>query len=263
MAASAPSASPSIALRDATLAYPIGALQMSLKSLLFGRSEERTVSQDSRLSMQGEVTAFRDLTLSISAGERVGVVGSNGSGKSSLLRTIAGIYPLKSGTVRVNGQVQGMFDIGLGFEPDATGRENIRYRGLVMGCHPDEIAAREDEIVAFSELGDFIDLPIRSYSTGMLVRLAFSISTYLSGDILLLDEIFGAGDVAFLAKAQARMHSLIYGAGILMLASHSSAQICEFCTRAIWLERGVLRADGPPGEVTRAYEDYMRGGVPA
>lgn len=252
--------SASIVLERATLSYPVGSQRRSLKSLLFGSADETAASRDPRLKQDGEVLALAGVSFAISEGERIGVIGANGAGKSTLLRVIAGVYPLQSGRIRVTGRVQGMFDIGLGFEHDATGRENIRYRGLVMGATPSEISAREAEIIAFADIGEFIDLPIRTYSTGMLVRLAFSVSTYLSGDILLIDEVFGAGDVSFQEKATARMMSLIDNASIVVIAGHGMAHLNQLCTRVLWLDKGRIIADGRPVDVTNAYESWMRSG---
>lgn len=239
-----------LSVRSAVLDYPIGPVsRASIKTALFS-----TVGfKEKRPSSFEYVRALNGISFDVSAGERIGIIGRNGSGKSTLLRALAGIYPITSGLIQIRGRVQGMFDIGLGFEPEATGRENIRYRGLVMGLSPREIAAREPEIIEFAAIGDFIDLPVRTYSTGMGVRLAFAISTYLQGDILLLDEMLGAGDASFQAKAQARMKGLLSSANIVVLVSHSMEAIQEVCPRTIWLDRGRIRADGPSAEVVAEY----------
>ena len=148
--------------------------------------------------MLKDVHALKNFNLHIEAGERVGVIGHNGSGKSTLLKTIAGIYPVESGIVDVQGKIKALFDIVLGFDLESTGRENILYRGLLLGALPSEIEAKTQEIIDFTGLGDFIDFPIKSYSNGMLIRLAFAVSTSLSGEILLLDEVIAAGDAGSL-----------------------------------------------------------------
>jgi lipopolysaccharide transport system ATP-binding protein len=193
------------------------------------------------------------VTLNIAAGERVGIIGRNGAGKSTLLRAIAGIYPLASGEVDVAGSLQSLFEIGLGFEGEATGRENILFRGLVMGCTPEFVRAREAEIVAFADLGEFIDMPIRTYSAGMVVRLAFAISSMLDADILLIDEVFGAGDAAFQAKAVRRLEQMIDRASIVVMVGHDLPTIEKVCSRAMWLDKGCIKVDGPSKDVVERY----------
>lgn len=239
-----------ISVVNATLDYPLGPLtRASLKSHLFGLfgGRERNVAEVEY------VRALDGISFDVCYGERLGVIGKNGSGKSTLLRALAGVFPLASGEIHIHGVVQGMFDIGLGFEHEATGRENILYRGLIMGLSPAEVRAREEEIVAFAEIGHFIDLPVRTYSSGMAVRLAFAISTYLQGDILLLDEMLGAGDAGFQARAAARMQSIVQSAGALVLVSHDMSVIQSVCTRVIWLDSGKIVASGEPQAVVAQY----------
>lgn len=236
----------------ATLDYPMSPLkQRSIKSAIFGLFGPYR----ERHPLPQYVRALDAVSFSVRPGERVGIIGRNGSGKSTLLRAIAGIYPITSGTISVDGTIQGMFDIGLGFEPEATGRENILYRGLVMGLSPTEVREREEGIVRFADLGDFIDFPVRTYSSGMVVRLAFSISTYLQGDILLLDEMLAAGDASFIEKAAARMNSLVDSASVVLLVSHSMATIRRVCPRCIWLDKGKIIFDGDSESATRMYEE--------
>ena len=192
-----------------------------------------------------DVHALKNLTLSISKGERVGLLGHNGAGKSTLLKTIAGLYPISSGTLTVTGEIRSLFDLSLGFEPDATGRENILYRGLLLGMSPKFMRSKEEEIVEFAGLGEFIDYPIKTYSAGMQVRLAFAVSTAIGGDILLLDEVIGAGDANFMAKAKNRISELIARAEILVLASHDFSALKNLCTRGIVLKHGSVLFDGP------------------
>lgn len=205
-----------------------------------------------------DVHALKNLDLHIKAGERVGVIGRNGSGKSTLLKTIAGIYPVENGTVDVEGKIMALFDIILGFDLESTGRENIMYRGLLLGATPDEIRAQTQEIIDFSELGEFIDYPVKSYSSGMLVRLAFSVSTSLPGQILLLDEVIAAGDIGFIAKAQKRMLDLIDEAEIMVFVTHNLQMVQEICNRVILLNHGVVLDDGKPEEVIRHYKELMK-----
>jgi lipopolysaccharide transport system ATP-binding protein len=204
--------------------------------------------------LTGDIHALKNITLEIGAGERVGLLGHNGAGKSTLLKAIAGLYPPSGGSLRVAGGVRALIEISLGFEPDATGRENILYRGLLMGLTPSEVRALEEEIVAFADIGEFIDFPIKTYSAGMQVRLAFAISVAVSGQILLLDEIIGAGDATFQEKARKRIHKLIERSEILVLASHDFVSLQSICERGIVLDHGQLMFDGPIGEAVRTYK---------
>jgi lipopolysaccharide transport system ATP-binding protein len=240
-----------ISFQGVNLGYPLAPLQRrSIKSDLLRLSRH---GREARID-QEFVKALIDVSIEIKQGDRVGLVGRNGAGKSSFLRVAAGVYLPQSGVVDVRGQVQALFDIGIGFESHATGRENIFYRGLVMGQRPEEIRARVDEIIAFADIGEFIDMPLRSYSAGMGVRLAFAISTFLEGDVLLIDEVFGAGDLAFYTKAKNRMLQLVNQAKIVCFASHDLATIRDICNRAIWVHGGHIVADGKPEDVTKEYE---------
>ncbi|WP_237130475.1 ABC transporter ATP-binding protein [Pseudoalteromonas sp. MMG024] len=189
------------------------------------------------------IRAIDEVSLSISEGEKVALIGHNGAGKSTFLKMIAGIYPINSGQLTVCGDIRSMFDISLGFEPDATGRENILYRSLLMGISPSEVKSKEREIVEFSELGEFIDLPIRSYSAGMLVRLAFSITTAYRAELLLIDEVIGAGDASFIEKAKNRLLELINESKSLILASHDESMVRKICNRGIVFKNGKVICD--------------------
>lgn len=199
------------------------------------------------------VKALDQLTLSIRDGERVGVIGHNGSGKTTLLRLINGIYHPTSGHRHVSGRVGSLIDISLGTDPEATGRENIYLRGSLIGIDRDTIDENISEIIDFSELGDFIDLPLRTYSSGMCMRLAFSISTTIKADILLMDEWLAVGDEHFQSKAEGRINSLLKDANILVLASHSRELIKKTCNRVIWLEHGRVKLDGSVDSVIHKY----------
>ena len=174
-------------------------------------------------------------------------------GKSTLLKAIVGLYPIKLGTIETNGEIRSMLELTIGFDMLSTGRENIMYRGLMLGHTPFEIKELEDEIIDFADLGEFIDYPISSYSSGMLVRLAFAISTTIGGEILLVDEILSAGDITFQAKARQRMLDVMDNAKILVLVLHDMSTIQEICNRTILLQNGSIIADGEPKEVVDFY----------
>lgn len=206
-----------------------------------------------------DVHALKSLSLGIRAGERVGLLGHNGAGKTSLLKVLAGLYPIAGGELRVQGRVRALFDLSLGFEPDASGRENILYRGLLLGFSPAFMRGVADEIAAFADLGEFIDYPVKTYSAGMQVRLAFAISTAVGGEVLLLDEVIGAGDEAFMKKAKQRIRNLVDQAEILVLASHDVNSLLALCERGLVLEHGRLVFDGPIEEAIAHYRSPREG----
>ncbi len=198
-----------------------------------------------------DIHALKHLTFTINQGERVALLGHNGAGKTTLLKAIAGLYPTSNGVMEIQGEIRSLFDISLGFEPESTGRENILYRGLLLGQSPRQMRDMESEIVAFADIGEFIDYPVKTYSAGMQVRLAFAISTAIPGDILLLDEVIGAGDASFMVKAQTRITELIAQANIMVLASHDFASVQRLCNRVIVLDHGSLMFDGDVEEGIR------------
>ena len=212
------------------------------------------MSRDRRLQQTGGtisgagrhrfVRALDGISFELKAGDRLGLVGVNGAGKSTLLKVLYGIYEPSTGNLEVNGRVDALFNIHLGFRPEATGRRNIELRGLINGWEPDEIADRMSNIVEFSELGDFIDLPFKSYSQGMAARLAFAIATSFEPEILLMDEWLGAGDAGFQAKAKRRISEMAEKAGIIVLASHNQDLISRTCNRTLELENGRVKRLG-------------------
>jgi lipopolysaccharide transport system ATP-binding protein len=245
-----------IKVTNVTMQYPIGGSgRGSLKSLLFSLIGH----QESRPKVQF-VEVVRELNIDIRYGERVALIGHNGSGKSTLLRALAGVYPPKSGSIETVGHIGTLLDLGLGFEPEATGRENIYNRGMAMGYSRAQLRAAEKDIVEFARLGDFIDLPLRTYSSGMQLRLGFAVSTQFRPDILLIDEVFGVGDAAFADSAIERILEIVRGAGIMVIATHDINLVQTVCNRAIWLHRGTVQRDGPPGVVIAEYQKYMSGG---
>jgi len=200
-----------------------------------------------------DVHALKNISLKIHAGDRLGLIGHNGAGKSTLLKTIASLYPISSGQVTVHGEIRALFELSLGFELEATGRENILYRGLLLGQTPREMRVLQEEIIQFADLGEFIDYPIKTYSSGMIVRLAFAISTAVRGEILLLDEVIGVGDEDFMVKAKKRIHDLIDNAKVLVVTSHDMTTIRNLCNRVIVVNHGEIIFDG---EVEPAIEAY-------
>lgn len=199
------------------------------------------------------VRALHGINLRIGSGERVALLGHNGAGKTTLLRVLAGIYHPSAGRIAVSGHRVPLFDIGFGIDDEATGYENILLRGLLIGATRKEIEQRTQEIAEFTGLGDFLDMPLRTYSSGMLIRLLFAIATSISGDILLMDEWLSAGDKDFLEQANERLQSLVDRAHILVLASHDMSLLRKVCTRGVWLEAGQIKMDAPLEEVIEAY----------
>jgi lipopolysaccharide transport system ATP-binding protein len=199
------------------------------------------------------IEALKNLDLEISAGDRLGIMGHNGSGKSTLLRLLSGIYEPSSGKIERYGSIASLVDISLGINAESTGRENIFLRGKLMGLSKKEIDEKIDEIIEFSELGDYINLPVRIYSSGMLLRLAFSVSTSITADILIMDEWLSVGDGAFAERASNRLRELVDSSEILVIASHTRSLIEETCNKVVWLEHGVIKKVGPVAEIVPEY----------
>jgi ABC-2 type transport system ATP-binding protein/lipopolysaccharide transport system ATP-binding protein len=199
------------------------------------------------------VHALRDLSFEAHDGDRIGLVGSNGSGKTTLLRVLSEVYPPTRGEIEIRGRVSPMLDSQLGMSMDATGHENIRMCGVLWGLSRDEVEASVEDITNFTELGEYLKMPVRTYSSGMRLRLAFAIATLRQPDILLLDEAIGVGDAAFFAKAYARLLGLIERSRILFVASHTHKIIEELCNKVLWLHQGELVAFGGVAEVLASY----------
>jgi lipopolysaccharide transport system ATP-binding protein len=218
----------------------------SLKKRLLARATMRVTTDAANRVV---VSALRDLNFRIDSGERVALIGQNGAGKTTLLRSLAGIYEPVGGRLTIDGSIGSLIDPAAGMDQDSTGRENIRLRGLYRNLDAAGQAALEEEVVSFAGLGEFIDVPIKGYSAGMSVRLAFALATAMQPQILLMDEWFLAGDAAFMQKAEARLANLVSAADILVIATHDMAIVRRWCNRAIRLEAGRIMADGPVEEV--------------
>nr|WP_297172734.1 ABC transporter ATP-binding protein [uncultured Agathobaculum sp.] len=201
-----------------------------------------------------EFWALKNISFEIEKGEVVGIIGHNGAGKSTLLKVISGILKPTDGEIKVNGNIVPMLELGSGFDHDLTGRENIFLNGAILGYSEQYLKEKYDEIVDFSELGKFIDIPIRNYSSGMLMRLAFSIATVVQPEILIVDEILAVGDAAFQEKSKSRMYELMGGGTTVLFVSHSLEQIREMCDRVIWLDHGAVRMIGDAEKVCASYQ---------
>ena len=198
--------------------------------------------------------AVNNVSFEVTAGERVGIVGHNGAGKSTLLKALCRVYESSDGDVAVNGRIAPLLEIGAGFHPEFTGRENIYLNGSILGHTKQQLRKIEPEVIAFAELEEFIDTPVKYYSTGMYMRLAFSLATAIQPDILVLDEVFAGGDAAFMVKARGRMHDLIDKANIMIMVSHDLLLLTSLCNRVIWMDHGRLVADGSPEDIVEQYK---------
>jgi ABC-type polysaccharide/polyol phosphate transport system ATPase subunit len=247
-----------IELRDVSLQFRVRqARRVTLKEYLLKRLYRQTVNP------VVEVNALRGIDLDMSDGDRLGIIGHNGAGKSTLLKLIAGVYPPTGGTRVVEGQISSLFDISLGFEMDASGWDNIRYRSYLQGETPRSLKPKLAEIAEFSELGHFLDVPVRYYSAGMMIRLAFSVASAIEPEILLIDEVLAAGDLSFQNKARARMTELMGQARLMVLISHDLASIENVCSTVAWLDHGQLRMVGPAAKVVEAYTRSVTQAPPA
>lgn len=200
-----------------------------------------------------EFEALSHVSFEVQRGEVIGIIGHNGAGKSTILKVISGILKPTEGSVVVRGNVAPMLELGSGFDMDMTGRENIYLNGAILGYSEEYLKSKYDEIVAFSEIGQFIDVPLRNYSSGMIARLAFSVATVVVPEVLIVDEVLSVGDAAFQEKSRARMMELMSGGTTVLLVSHNHTQIREMCGRVVWLEQGKLKLFGETEEVCNAY----------
>lgn len=241
-----------INFQDVTVDFPIySASSRSLKTriLKIATGGQLGANEDGRVI----VRALDNVSFTFRDGDRVALLGHNGAGKSTLLRVLSGVYEPSFGLALVDGAVGSLIDISLGIDMESTGRENIYVRGSLLGLSAKQISSRYREIIEFSELGSFIDLPLRTYSSGMHLRLAFAVSTIFSPEILLMDEWLSVGDEAFRQKAELRLNQIVHATKILIIATHSKDLILKTCNRAIWLEHGKVRMEGSAQSVCASY----------
>jgi ABC-type polysaccharide/polyol phosphate transport system ATPase subunit len=210
-----------------------------------------------------EIEAVKDVSLEIRRGSVVGIMGANGAGKSTLVRTMAGILPPTSGRVEVQGRVSTLLALGVGFDKDLTGRQNVKLGGLAAGLTRDQLESKYEDIVEFAELEEFMDMPMRTYSSGMYGRLGFSVAVTMEPDILLIDEALSVGDARFRKKSARRMAELCGGGRTIVLVSHALGTIRDLCDAAIWMHKGELQRQGPPHEVIDAYTQFLEVGEDA
>jgi homopolymeric O-antigen transport system ATP-binding protein len=240
-----------VIVNDLSVDFPIyHGNSRSLKRTVFAAASGR-LQTDAKHRVV--VNALRDISLTLHSGDRLGLIGSNGAGKTTLLRTLAGIYEPVLGRVEVDGRVGALLDPNLGMNPELTGRENIALRGLYNGMPNEAIAQLEDDVQGFADLGEFLDLPMRFYSAGMIVRLGFALATAIRPQVLLMDEWFLAGDAAFMDKATVRLEAMVRDAEILVLSSHASNVILKWSTRVVRMDQGRVVDDGKPEEVMERY----------
>jgi homopolymeric O-antigen transport system ATP-binding protein len=242
----------SIELNNVEVVFPVfNAASLSLKNRVLSSVTGGKIDReyDGVVNVRG----LQDIDLKINPGERVGLIGHNGAGKTTLLRVLSGIYQPTHGFAIITGECVSLINIGLGIDPEATGRENILLRAVMMGMQPGKIKQISEDIIDFTGLGDFIDLPFRTYSTGMQLRLAFAVSTAVRPQILIMDEWLSTGDEEFKERADRRLSEVVSAAEILILASHSHELLLNNCSRLIWLEHGKIKMDGSAEVVADAY----------
>ncbi|AFN62305.1 Probable o-antigen/lipopolysaccharide transport ATP-binding protein ABC transporter RfbE [Mycobacteroides abscessus subsp. massiliense] len=242
----------SIQTHQAWVEFPIfDAKSRSLKKAFLGKAGGAIGRNESNVVV---IEALRDITLSLKEGDRVGLVGHNGAGKSTLLRLLSGIYEPTRGSSYIQGRVAPVFDLGVGMDPEISGYENIIIRGMFLGQTRKQMQAKVDEIADFTELGEYLSMPLRTYSTGMRVRLAMGVVTSIDPEILLLDEGIGAVDAEFMKKARIRLQQLVERSGMLVFASHSNEFLARLCNTAMWIDHGTIKMSGGIEDVVRAYE---------
>jgi ABC-type polysaccharide/polyol phosphate transport system ATPase subunit len=246
-----------VRFKNVTVDYPIFTSHTrSIKTALFSRLGGKLASHNNTVI----VRALDDINVELNSGDRLALIGHNGAGKTTFLRVASRIYEPQSGSVEIQGKVSSFTDLTLGMDLEATGWENITFRCVFMGLTFAEARELAPAIAEFSELGDYLDMPVRTYSTGMFLRLAFAISTSVHHDIIVMDELIHTGDASFIEKSQKRLHEIIGSASIFLLASHLVGMITSLCNKALWLEHGRIKALGPAAEVIAAYQASVAAG---
>jgi ABC-type polysaccharide/polyol phosphate transport system ATPase subunit len=240
-------------LEGVSVSFPLyhGGSRSLKKSLMFRGSGGRIGTDASHRII---VEALRNISLSLSVGDRLALIGANGAGKTTLLRVMAGIYEPAVGKVTVRGRISPMFDISLGIDNDLTGYDNIRLRGLILGMAPEEIESKLPDIAEFTGLDEYLDMPVRTYSAGMMLRLTFAVATCFEPEVLLMDEWIVAGDASFINQARQRIGKFIDKAAVLVLASHDLATCHQWCNKGVWLDQGRIREFGAIDDVIGAYQ---------
>lgn len=250
-----------VRLRDVSVEFPVySGGSRSLRKLLLHTTTQGNIGKDVRDRIS--VLALSDINLDVRHGDRLALIGVNGAGKTTLLKVLAGIYEPTRGAVYASGRVSALLTATVGLDAEATGRENIVMRGMFMDVHPRRMRAHIDEIAEFTELGYYIDMPVRTYSAGMVIRLCFAVATAFPPEILLMDEWLAAGDAGFLAKAHKRIEQFVAESSILVLASHALPLLKEWCNRAILLDQGRILASGSVEEIAAMYEARHAIGAP-
>ncbi len=249
-----------VKVKDLWLSYPVivnaGSVRRAIMNTLLGGFTRPSEEQKDIVM----VDAIRGISFELKDGDKLGIIGHNGAGKTSLLKVLASIYPPTHGTVEVDGHVESFLATGFGLESEETGRENIKFVLTMLGKSPQTVKHDTEEIADFTELGEFLDLPVRTYSAGMRARLSFAIATNIRPEILVMDEVIGAGDIRFKEKAQERIQEIAQHTKIIVLATHSEGLIKKWCNKAIWIEQGKVRDIGAPEELWERYKKSMISG---
>ena len=249
--------------------FPIALEDVSKNYRLWGRRSQfatlksALLKRDLKPAADASVVALRNVSFAVDRGEAFGIIGRNGSGKSTLLKLISGILKPTSGTVSVNGRIAALIELGAGFHPEITGRENIYINGIMLGLNRREIDQRFDKIVEFSGIADFLDQPVKTYSSGMYVRLGFAVAVHVDPDVLLIDEVLSVGDEEFSARCVAKIQEMKYRGVTLLFVTHQLDQVRTLCDRALWLDKGMIEAIGDPMRVVDAYLQEVSGGAAA
>ena len=249
---------PSITIRELSKSYRLVGTRSQFATL-----KSALLKRDLRIAPEASVPALKDLSFVVDRGEAFGIVGRNGSGKSTMLKIISGILKPTSGTVNVHGRIAALIELGAGFHPEITGRENVYINGIMLGLTRKEIDARFDRIVEFAGIGEFLDQPVKTYSSGMYVRLGFAVAVHVDPDILLIDEVLSVGDEEFSQKCVAKIQEMKYRGVTLIFVTHQLDQVRNLCDRALWLDHGEAAAIGDPTRVVDAYLQKVSGTTPA